>query len=147
MPSSCSKPGTTATEDELQAWCKERIAGYKVPKSIEFRTEPLPLSGAMKVLKRELPRPVLARPGALRLTGAHSQTLPGLLVMPALLQPIPQEEPLPARFPCESGRPARKVTSRIEPALRPGLRLARTQHRPVGQVDARTDGTRAVFGT
>jgi long-chain acyl-CoA synthetase len=28
-----------------------------VPKSVEFRTEPPPLSGAMKVLKRELRRP------------------------------------------------------------------------------------------
>ena len=33
------------------------MAGYKVPKSVEFRTEPLPLSGAMKVLKRELRAP------------------------------------------------------------------------------------------
>ena len=32
-------------------------AGYKVPKTVEFRTEPLPLSGAMKVLKRELRPP------------------------------------------------------------------------------------------
>ena len=31
-----------------------KIAGYKVPKSVEFRDVPLPLSGAMKVLKREL---------------------------------------------------------------------------------------------
>jgi long-chain acyl-CoA synthetase len=46
--------GAEVTEDELKAWSRERIAGYKVPKSIEFRTEPLPLSGAMKVLKREL---------------------------------------------------------------------------------------------
>ena len=49
--------GATLTEEEVQAWCKERIAGYKVPKSIEFRTTPLPLSGAMKVLKRELRAP------------------------------------------------------------------------------------------
>ena len=33
------------------------IAGYKVPKSVEFRAEPLPLSGALKVLKRELRAP------------------------------------------------------------------------------------------
>ena len=33
------------------------IAGYKVPKSVEFRTEPIPLSGALKPLKRELRRP------------------------------------------------------------------------------------------
>ena len=31
-----------------------RSPGYKVPKSVEIRTEPLPLSGALKVLKREL---------------------------------------------------------------------------------------------
>jgi long-chain acyl-CoA synthetase len=42
------------SEDELKTWARERIAGYKVPKSFEFRTDPLPLSGAMKVLKREL---------------------------------------------------------------------------------------------
>ena len=29
----------------------------KVPKPVEFRSEPLPLSGAMKVLKRELRAP------------------------------------------------------------------------------------------
>jgi long-chain acyl-CoA synthetase len=51
------KPGAEATEDELKAWCRERIAGFKVPKKIEFRTEQLPLSGAMKVLKRDLRAP------------------------------------------------------------------------------------------
>ncbi len=49
--------GASATEGELQAFAKEQIAGFKVPKSIEFRTEPLPLSGALKVLKRELRAP------------------------------------------------------------------------------------------
>jgi long-chain acyl-CoA synthetase len=51
------KDGTTASADEIKAWAKDRIAGYKVPKSVEFRDEPLPLSGAMKVLKRELREP------------------------------------------------------------------------------------------
>jgi len=51
------RAGQEATEDELKAWARERIAGFKVPKSIEVRTEPLPLSGAMKVLKRELRAP------------------------------------------------------------------------------------------
>ena len=46
-----------ATAEELIAHCREQIAGYKVPKSVELRTEPLPLSGAMKVLKRELRAP------------------------------------------------------------------------------------------
>ncbi len=51
------KPDTSATEDELIAHARGLIAGYKVPKSVEFRAEPLPLSGAMKVLKRELRAP------------------------------------------------------------------------------------------
>ena len=51
------KAGAEVTEDEIKAWTRERIAGYKVPKSVEFRTEPLPLSGALKVLKRDLRAP------------------------------------------------------------------------------------------
>jgi long-chain acyl-CoA synthetase len=43
--------------DDLLAQCRTVIAGYKVPKSIEFRVEPLPKSGAGKVLKRELREP------------------------------------------------------------------------------------------
>jgi len=50
-------PGATATEEDLKAWCRDRIAAYKVPKSVEFRTDPLPLSGALKILKRELRAP------------------------------------------------------------------------------------------
>ncbi len=49
--------GMVATEDELKDFARQSIAGYKVPKSIEFRTEPLPLSGALKILKRELRKP------------------------------------------------------------------------------------------
>ena len=43
--------------EELTHHTRHLIAGYKVPKSIEIRTEPLPLSGAMKVLKRDLRAP------------------------------------------------------------------------------------------
>lgn len=49
--------GRTVSEEELIAHCRERIAGYKIPKSITFRSEPLPLSGAGKVLKTELRKP------------------------------------------------------------------------------------------
>jgi long-chain acyl-CoA synthetase len=41
-------------EEELEATARERIAGYKVPRSWTFQAEPLPLSAAAKVLKREL---------------------------------------------------------------------------------------------
>jgi long-chain acyl-CoA synthetase len=51
------QPGAEVDAEELIEHSREWIAGYKVPKSIEFRTEPLPLSGAMKVLKRELRDP------------------------------------------------------------------------------------------
>ena len=50
-------PGASITLEELLAHCRPQIAGYKLPKSLEVRTEPLPLSGAMKVLKRELRAP------------------------------------------------------------------------------------------
>ncbi len=49
--------GATVEAEELIAHVRGEIAGYKVPKSVEFRTEPLPLSGAMKVLKRDLRAP------------------------------------------------------------------------------------------
>ncbi len=48
------RPGFSASEDELKSHVRLTLAGYKVPKSIEFRTEPIPLSGALKPLKREL---------------------------------------------------------------------------------------------
>jgi long-chain acyl-CoA synthetase len=51
------RPGSSATADELIDHARATISGYKVPKTVEFRTEPLPLSGAMKVLKRELRAP------------------------------------------------------------------------------------------
>ena len=44
-------------EEALLAHCRERIAGYKVPRSVSFRQDPLPVSGPGKVLKRELRAP------------------------------------------------------------------------------------------
>jgi long-chain acyl-CoA synthetase len=43
--------------DELDRHCRQLIAGYKVPKQIELRVEPLPKSGPGKVLKRALRAP------------------------------------------------------------------------------------------
>jgi acyl-CoA synthetase (AMP-forming)/AMP-acid ligase II len=51
------RPDATATVEEIQNYARESIAGYKVPKSVEFRSEPIPLSGALKPLKRELRKP------------------------------------------------------------------------------------------
>lgn len=52
------KEGQTASERELIQFCKERLASYKVPRSIEFRDN-LPVSLVGKVLKRELQREAL----------------------------------------------------------------------------------------
>mgnify|MGYP001423634224 FL=1 len=43
--------------DEIIGFCRQHIAGYKVPKGIDIQTEPLPKSGPGKVLKRELRQP------------------------------------------------------------------------------------------
>jgi acyl-CoA synthetase (AMP-forming)/AMP-acid ligase II len=51
------KSGSTVTAEEIIAHARAAIAGYKAPKSVSFRDEPLPLSAAMKVLKRELRAP------------------------------------------------------------------------------------------
>jgi long-chain acyl-CoA synthetase len=48
------KPGTSANEEELIAHCRASIAGFKVPRGITVRDEPLPKSGAGKILKREI---------------------------------------------------------------------------------------------
>ena len=48
-----TKKGASTTAEELIAFCKERIAGYKAPKSVEF-VDSLPKNPAGKILKREL---------------------------------------------------------------------------------------------
>jgi len=57
------------TADELAAHCRERIAGFKVPRCTELRTEPLPKSAAGKILKRDLREPHWA--------GQHTQVSGG----------------------------------------------------------------------
>ena len=49
------KPGETLTEREVKDWCKDRLAKFKVPTHIEFRTE-LPKTTVGKILRRELVR-------------------------------------------------------------------------------------------
>jgi long-chain acyl-CoA synthetase len=47
------KPNATVEERELIAFCKEKMAGYKVPKSIRFVSD-LPKTPQGKILRREL---------------------------------------------------------------------------------------------
>ena len=49
------KPGESLTEDELKEFCKGKLAPYKVPRFIEFRSE-LPKTTVGKILRRELVR-------------------------------------------------------------------------------------------
>jgi long-chain acyl-CoA synthetase len=42
------------TDADLLAHCREHLTGYKVPRVIEFRSEPLPKSNIGKILRREL---------------------------------------------------------------------------------------------
>jgi acyl-CoA synthetase (AMP-forming)/AMP-acid ligase II len=47
------RPGSTPTSDELIAFARARLAGYKLPRSVDFVGE-LPRTPSGKVLKREL---------------------------------------------------------------------------------------------
>ncbi len=52
------RPGHEAVDPaDIIAFCQGQIAGYKVPKAIDVRHEPLPKSGPGKVLKRDLRAP------------------------------------------------------------------------------------------
>jgi acyl-CoA synthetase (AMP-forming)/AMP-acid ligase II len=48
------KEGVEPTLDEIVEHCRPLIANYKLPRSIALRAETLPVSGAGKVLKRDL---------------------------------------------------------------------------------------------
>jgi long-chain acyl-CoA synthetase len=50
-------PRDEVSGQELIEFCRDRIAGFKIPKHISISTEPLPKSGAGKVLKRALREP------------------------------------------------------------------------------------------
>ena len=51
------RDGMTVTEAELDAHCRAHIGGYKVPRSYEFRTDPLPVTPVGKVRKNVLRDP------------------------------------------------------------------------------------------
>ncbi|MCW3054350.1 MAG: o-succinylbenzoate--CoA ligase [Chthonomonadales bacterium] len=57
------KPDATATERELIVFCRERLANYKVPRSILFR-DTLPRGGTGKVVKRLLKKELEMEPPA-----------------------------------------------------------------------------------
>ncbi|WP_296444397.1 AMP-binding protein [Rhodoferax sp. UBA5149] len=55
----------TLTKEALLAHCRQHLTGYKVPKIVEFRTEPLPKTNLGKILRRQLREaPVAADAGS-----------------------------------------------------------------------------------
>src|SRR3546814_17017964 len=53
VPASGTAPGL----DDIQQHCRALIAGYKLPRSVELRSDPPPLSAGGKVLKTQLRDP------------------------------------------------------------------------------------------
>ncbi len=51
------KENANVSEKEIIEHCHNNIAGFKCPKSISFRSDPMPVSGAGKILKTELRKP------------------------------------------------------------------------------------------
>ena len=47
------KSGQSSTQDEIESFCREHLAPYKVPRLVEFRDE-LPKSQVGKILRRVL---------------------------------------------------------------------------------------------
>lgn len=55
------KKDESLTQEELMKFCREQLTSYKVPKSIEFRSE-LPKSNVGKILRKDLRAETLAKP-------------------------------------------------------------------------------------
>src|SRR5256885_4120220 len=54
------REGASATPDEIIGFCRGKIAGYKIPKSVDFSKEQLPKTGPGKIAKRRLRDPFWA---------------------------------------------------------------------------------------
>jgi acyl-CoA synthetase (AMP-forming)/AMP-acid ligase II len=54
-----AKPGATVDTDELLAWCRERLASFKCPKTVDVLAE-LPRNPTGKILKKDLRKPYWA---------------------------------------------------------------------------------------
>ena len=50
------RPGASLAQDQIAAFARQHLAGYKVPRSYSFMAE-IPRTGSGKILKRELRKP------------------------------------------------------------------------------------------
>ena len=58
------KEGETLNAEEIRAFCKERLAGYKIPRYIWILDKPLPRNASGKFLKREVKESLLLEDAA-----------------------------------------------------------------------------------
>ncbi|MGH3265428.1 MAG: AMP-binding enzyme [Trebonia sp.] len=61
-----ARPGTSPTEEDVIAWCRDRLSPFKVPSAVEFAAS-LPRTSVGKLRKAEL-RSQLTRQDLPRLT-------------------------------------------------------------------------------
>ncbi|GFG55162.1 AMP-binding enzyme [Mycolicibacterium agri] len=66
------RPGANLTVEAVIEHCATQIAGYKCPRTVEFRDTPLPQSGPGKVLKRQLREPFWRTHSAVSRSGSSS---------------------------------------------------------------------------
>ena len=66
------RPDAQVTAEELVAFVRERIAHFKAPRSVEFRTS-LPRSGVQKVLRRVLREDATSAPPRTPTAGPPSE--------------------------------------------------------------------------
>ncbi|MEW5773042.1 MAG: long-chain fatty acid--CoA ligase [Thermodesulfobacteriota bacterium] len=67
------REGETLQRSEIVAWCRKKLAGYKVPRDVEIRAD-LPKTLVGKVLRRALRDEEAARPAAPEAPGAEGAT-------------------------------------------------------------------------
>jgi long-chain acyl-CoA synthetase len=100
------REGEQATQDEIRGFAKERLASYKVPRTVEFRDE-LPKTLIGKVLRRALVEEERAKLAAAQGKGPGPAREPE----PAATQeqgPGPAREPAPAATQEQGAGPARE---------------------------------------
>lgn len=51
------RPDREPTAEEIIAHCRGKLGGFKIPRGVDFRSDPLPKSGAGKTLKRDIRAP------------------------------------------------------------------------------------------
>ncbi len=73
------KEGATASDSELIAWCKQKMAAYKYPRIIEI-VDGMPMTATGKILKKELR--VMATKGEKKMTSSPTKKTNGIKKLP-----------------------------------------------------------------